>query len=62
MHTVLNIVISEKKAKGSIRMNRDASPMNVGAKHTRYHVQTAQEIRDQLEGAKVYTELGMDST
>ena len=36
--------------------------MNVGAKHTRYHVQTAQEIRDQLEGAKVYTELGMDST
>ena len=33
---VLNIVVSEKKTEGEIRMNIDARPLNVGAKHTKY--------------------------
>ena len=40
-------------------MNIDARPINLGAKHTRYHVPTPQEIRHQLEGATVFTELDM---
>ena len=55
---ILNIAISEKK-NSQIRMNIDARPINVGAKHTKYHVPTPQEIRHQLEGAKVFTELDM---
>ena len=56
---VLNIAISEKKGKGKIRMNIDARPYNKGAKHTKYHVTTPQEIRHQLEGAKVFSEFDM---
>ena len=56
---VLNVAISEKKTKGMIRMNIDARPLNVGAKHTKYHVTTPQEIRHQLEGAKVFSEIDM---
>ena len=55
---ILNIAISEKK-NSKIRMNIDARPINLGAKHTRYHVPTPQEIRHQLEGATVFTELDM---
>ena len=55
---VLNIAISTKK-NSQIRMNIDARPLNVGAKHTKYHVPTPQEIRHQLEGATVFTELDM---
>ena len=56
---VLNTTISEKKTAGAIRMNIDARPMNVGAKHTKYHVETPQEIRHELKGSKVFTELDM---
>ena len=50
---ILNLSISEKKTKGSIRMNIDARPPNKGAKHTKYHVPLPQEVRHQLEGARV---------
>ena len=56
---VLNIAISEKKTAGSIRMNIDDRPLNLGAKHTKYHVVTPQEVRHQLEGSRVFTELDM---
>ena len=44
---VLNTAISEKK-NGKIRMNIDARPINIGAKHTKYHVATPQEVRHEL--------------
>ena len=56
---VLNIVVSEKKTEGAIRMNIDARPLNVGAKHTKYHVTTPQEVRHQLQGATVFSEMDM---
>ena len=37
----------------------DARPLNKGAKHTKYHVPTPQEVRHRLEGAKVFTELDL---
>ena len=40
-------------------MNIDARPLNKGAKHTKYHVPLPQEVRHQLEGARVFTELDM---
>ena len=51
---ILNIAISEKKTQGSICMNIDPRPYNMGAKHTRYHVTTPQEARHKLKGAKVW--------
>ena len=56
---ILNLSISEKKTKGAIRMNIDARPLNKGAKHTKYHVPLPQEVRHQLEEARVFTELDM---
>ena len=56
---VLNTTISEKKTVGAIRMNIDARPINKGAKHTKYHVSTPQEVRHELKGSKVFTELDM---
>ena len=56
---ILNLAISEKKTQGSIRMNIDARPYNKGTKHTKYHVPTPQEVRHQLEGARVFSELDM---
>ena len=56
---ILNLSILEKKTKGSIRMNIDARPLNKGAKHTKYHVPLPQEVRHQLEGARVFSELDM---
>ena len=56
---ILNLAISEKKTQGTIRMNIDARPINKGAKHTRYHVTTPQEVRHRLEGAKVFSEFDM---
>ena len=38
-------------------MNIDTRPLNKGAKHTKYHVSLTQEVRHQLEGARVFTEL-----
>ena len=40
-------------------MNIDARPYNKGAKHTRYHITTPQEVRHQLEDAKIFSEFDM---
>ena len=42
---ILNVAISEKKPRGTIRMNIDARPVNKGAKHSKYHLTTPQEAR-----------------
>ena len=56
---VLNIAVSEKRIQGAIRMNIDARPLNVGAKHTKYHVTTPQEVRHELADSNVFTEIDM---
>ena len=56
---VLNVTISDKKTLNEIRMNIDARPINLGAKHTKYHITTPQEIRHELDGATIFTELDM---
>ena len=56
---ILNTTISEKKTAREIRMNIDARPLNLGAKHTKYHITTPQEIRHELNGASVFSEIDM---
>jgi hypothetical protein len=56
---VMNVVITEKKQEGQIRMNLDATPLNKGALMTKYHVKTAAEVRHDLEGAAFFSELDM---
>ena len=53
---VMNVVITDKKEAGQIRMNVDATPINKGIKMTKYHVQTAAEVRHALDGAKVFSD------
>ena len=55
---VLNIALSEKKNK-DIRMNIDARPLNKGAKMTKYHITTPQEVRHSIKGAKYFSEMDM---
>ena len=55
----MNVVITDKKSAGQIRMNIDATPINAGIKMTKYHVPTAAKVRHALEKAKVYSELDM---
>ena len=43
----------------ALNYNIDARPINKGAKHTKYHVSTPQEVRHELKGSKVFTELDM---
>ena len=56
---VMNVVITDKKESGQIRMNIDATPLNKGMKMTKYHVKTAAEVRHELEGAAIFSELDM---
>ena len=55
---VMNVVITDKK-NGNIRMNIDNTPQNPGLTRTKFHVQTPQEIRHELNEAKVFTEMDM---
>jgi hypothetical protein len=55
---VLNIAIYEKKNK-DIRMNIDARPLNKGAKMTKYHITTPQEVRHSIKGARYFSEMDM---
>ena len=55
----MNVVITDKKTSGQIRMNIDATPINAGIKMTKYHIPTAGEVRHALEGATVFSELDM---
>jgi hypothetical protein len=56
---VLNVVITDKKTEGEIRMNIDAVPLNKGARMTKFHVKTAAEVRHELEGAAYFSEFDM---
>ena len=56
---VLNVVVTEKKAKDEIRMNIDNTPLNKGITRTKYHIQTPQEIRHDLKEAKIFSEMDM---
>ena len=38
-------------------MNIDPRPINVGAKYTKFHVDTPQEIRHELKRTKVFQRL-----
>ena len=55
---ILNIALSEKK-NIDIRRNIDARPLNKGAKMTRYHITTPQEVRHQIKEAKFFSKLDM---
>ena len=56
---VLNVVITDKTTPGEIRMNIDSTPQNPGMRRTKFHVKTPQEIRHELEGATVFSEMDM---
>ena len=56
---VMNTVITDKTAPGEIRMNIDCIPINPGIKRTKYHVKLPQEIRHDLVGAAVFSEMDM---
>ena len=55
----MNVVITEKNKPGEIRMNVDATPINGGIRRTKFHVRTPQEVRHDLVGAAVFTEMDM---
>ena len=55
---VSNVVITEKKNK-SIRMNIDMREANKALKHTPRHVETVQEMRHKMKGAKFFSEMDM---
>jgi hypothetical protein len=56
---VMNTVITDKSTPGEIRMNIDSTPQNPGMKRTKYHVKTPQEVRHDLDGAVIYSEMDM---
>ena len=55
---VSNVVITEKKNR-SIRMNIDMREANKAIKHTPRHVETVQEMRHKMRGAKFFSEMDM---
>ena len=48
---ISNVVITEKKQKGQIRMNIDMREASKALHRTKRHVETIQEIRHKLQGA-----------
>ena len=59
MNCTVNLVITEKKAVGQIRMNMDATPINQGIKMTSLHAVDSLEVRHNLENAAVFSEPDM---
>ena len=57
----MNVVITEKNKPREIRMNVDATPLNGGIRRTKFHVRTPQEVRHDLVGAAVFTEMDMSN-
>ena len=55
---VSNVVITEKK-NHTIRMNIDMREANKAIKHTPRHVETVQEMRHKMRGAKFFSEMDM---
>ena len=56
---ISNVVITEKKNTGKIRMSVDMRDANRAIKRTPRHVTTVQEMRHKLAGATVFSELDM---
>ena len=56
---ISNVVITEKKQKGQIRMNIDMREANKALHRTKRHVETIQEIRHKLQGAIRFSEMDM---
>ena len=56
---VLNLVINVSRTQGEIRMNVDATPINIGAKMTKFHIKTATKVCHKLEGATYFSERDM---
>ena len=52
-------ILMDKKMAEEIRMNVDVTPINKGARMTKYHVKTAAEVGHELEGAVYFNELNM---
>ena len=59
IYCVLNVVFTDKKTPGEIRMNIDTTPINKGAKITKHHIKTAAEVQQELEGTVYFSELDM---
>ena len=57
--SVMNTVITEKVTPGEIRLNIDSMPQNPGMRRTKYHVKTPQEVRHDLDGVTVFSEMDM---
>ena len=56
---ISNVVITEKKQKGQIRMNIDMREANKALHRTKRHVETIQEIRHKLQRATRFSEMDM---
>ena len=56
---VSNVVITEKKQSGQIKMNIDMRQANHALRHTKRHVDTIKEIRHKLTGATRFSEMDM---
>ena len=56
---VSNVVITEKKQTGQIRMNIDMRQANHALRRTKRHVDTIKEIRHKLTGATRFSEMDM---
>ena len=52
---ILNLVITDKKTPGKIRIKVDATPINKGAKMNKLQVKTAAEVRHDLESAVYFS-------
>ena len=56
---VSNVVITEKKQPGQIRMNIDMREPNKAILRTQRHIETVQEIRHKLKGATRFSEIDL---
>ena len=56
---ISNVVITEKKGHGQIRMNVDMREANKALQTTKKHVITVQEMRHKLKGATRFSEMDM---
>ena len=56
---ISNVIITEKKQKGQIRMNIDMREGNKALHRIKRHVETIQEIRHKLQGATRFSEMDM---
>ena len=55
----MNTVIMEKATPGEVRMNIYSTPQNPEMRRTKFYMKTPQEIRNDLEGATVFSKCDM---